>query len=106
MAKVGTRAFEYADTCSDEQLHERDRAIALQNHGKNLQLAHQWFPHRAYHSVRQKGGEGSSVALRNVRSDALLREPKFFRKHRSSGEWIPLTARRVGRWIGAVPCAV
>ena len=44
MANVGTRAFEHAGECSDEQLHERDRAIALQNHGKNLQLAHQWFP--------------------------------------------------------------
>src|ERR1041384_2501276 len=44
MARSGMRAFEHSDTLTDDQLHERDRAIALQNHAKNLQLAHQCFP--------------------------------------------------------------
>ena len=44
MARSGMRAFEHSDTLSDEQLHERDRAIAMHNHAKTLQLAHMWFP--------------------------------------------------------------
>ena len=44
MARTGMRAFEYCDTLKDRHLIERDTAIALQNHGKNLQMAHQWWP--------------------------------------------------------------
>ena len=44
MARTGMRAFEHCDTLKDDALMDRDTAIALQNHGKNLQLAHQWFP--------------------------------------------------------------
>lgn len=36
------RAFEHCDTLSDDALLERDKAIALSAHGKNLALAHNW----------------------------------------------------------------
>src|SRR5262245_49385825 len=46
MARTTKRAFEHSDTLDDSQLHERARAIALQNHGRNAQIVHGWnVPH-------------------------------------------------------------
>jgi hypothetical protein len=42
MARTGMRAFEHCDELSDSDLHDRDTAIALQNHDKNIALAHNW----------------------------------------------------------------
>lgn len=42
MARTARRAFEHCDTLSDEDLHKLDRAIALEKHGRNAAVAHQW----------------------------------------------------------------
>ena len=46
MARTTQRAFEHSDTVNDADLHEKDRAIALANHGRNAQIVHGWnLPH-------------------------------------------------------------
>ena len=42
MARTARRAFEHCDTLSEEQLHDMQRAIALEKHGRNASLAHAW----------------------------------------------------------------
>lgn|GEM_PF-5392474 len=42
MARTSRRAFEHADTVTDEQLHELPRAVALEKHGRNASIAHNW----------------------------------------------------------------
>jgi hypothetical protein len=42
MARTARRAFEHCDTLTDEELHKLDRAIALEKHGRNASVAHQW----------------------------------------------------------------
>lgn len=42
MARTSRRAFEACDTLQDAQLHEMERAIALEKHGRNASVAHAW----------------------------------------------------------------
>ena len=42
MARTSQRAFEYCDNVTDAELHELPRAVALEKHGRNAALAHNW----------------------------------------------------------------
>lgn len=42
MARTAMRAFEHSDELTEDQLHEMDRAIALEKHGRNASVAHSW----------------------------------------------------------------
>ena len=42
MARTSRRAFEHADTVSDEALHELPRGVALEKHARVASIAHNW----------------------------------------------------------------
>jgi hypothetical protein len=75
------RAFEHSDTLKEAELHQMERAIALEKHGKNASVAHSWNSNQSTVAVQVNvplpdASEREEMAKLDAKLDAIAAKLK------------------------------